>query len=89
MPSEALYCVAIFQLDVSEKVLFPSSGCLRLIGFRSCVTEETLFGAIALEYLTGVLDVRFEVSTAVTMKNGVFWDVMSCGYCFFATCVAC
>jgi hypothetical protein len=22
--------------------------------------------------------VRFEVSTAVTMKNGVFWDVMQC-----------
>jgi hypothetical protein len=26
-------------------------------------------------------DVRFEVFTAVTMKNGVFWDVMSCGSC--------
>jgi hypothetical protein len=25
--------------------------------------------------------VRFEVSTAVTMKNGVFWDVTPCGYC--------
>jgi hypothetical protein len=25
--------------------------------------------------------VRFEVLTAVTMKNGVFWDVMSCGSC--------
>jgi hypothetical protein len=23
--------------------------------------------------------VRFEVFTAVTMKNGVFWDVTSCG----------
>jgi hypothetical protein len=23
--------------------------------------------------------VRFEVFTAVTMKNGVFWDVMPCG----------
>jgi hypothetical protein len=26
-------------------------------------------------------DVRFEVFTAVTMKNGVFWDVMPCGSC--------
>jgi hypothetical protein len=26
-------------------------------------------------------NVRFEVSTAVTMKNGVFWDVMLCGSC--------
>jgi hypothetical protein len=25
--------------------------------------------------------VRFEVSTAVTMKNSVFWDVMPCGSC--------
>jgi hypothetical protein len=25
--------------------------------------------------------VRFEVSTAVTMKNGVFWDVTPCGCC--------
>jgi hypothetical protein len=26
-------------------------------------------------------DVRFEVFTAVTMKNGFFWDVMSYGSC--------
>jgi hypothetical protein len=25
--------------------------------------------------------VRYEVFTAVTMKNGVFWDVMPCGSC--------
>jgi hypothetical protein len=25
--------------------------------------------------------VRFEVFTAVTMKSGVFWDVMPCGSC--------
>jgi hypothetical protein len=24
---------------------------------------------------------RFEVFTAMTMKNGVFWDVMPCGSC--------
>jgi hypothetical protein len=24
---------------------------------------------------------RFEVVTAVTMKNGVFWDVTPCGSC--------
>jgi hypothetical protein len=29
----------------------------------------------ALEHL------RFEVFTAVTMKNGVFWDVTPCGSC--------
>jgi hypothetical protein len=26
--------------------------------------------------------VRFKVFTAVTMKNGVFWDVTPCGSCF-------
>jgi hypothetical protein len=26
-------------------------------------------------------NVRFEVFTTVTMKNGVFWDVMPCGAC--------
>jgi hypothetical protein len=25
--------------------------------------------------------IRFEVFTAVTLKNGVFWDVMPCGSC--------
>jgi hypothetical protein len=25
--------------------------------------------------------VRFEVFTAVTVKNGIFWDVTSCGSC--------
>jgi hypothetical protein len=25
--------------------------------------------------------IRFEVFTAVTMKNGVFWTVMPCGSC--------
>jgi hypothetical protein len=28
-----------------------------------------------------ILHVRFEVFTAVTMKNGVFWDVTPCGSC--------
>jgi hypothetical protein len=28
-----------------------------------------------------MVHVRFEVFTAVTMKNGVFWDVTPCGFC--------
>jgi hypothetical protein len=28
-----------------------------------------------------IIPVRFEVFTAVTMKNGVFWDVTPCGSC--------
>jgi hypothetical protein len=30
---------------------------------------------------TQMEDVRFEVFTALTMKNGVFWDVTACGSC--------
>jgi hypothetical protein len=34
--------------------------------------------------------VRFEVFTAVTMKNVVFWDVTPCGsWYFFAAYVGC
>jgi hypothetical protein len=35
------------------------------------------------EYLTPreLNPIRFEVFTAVTMKNGVFWDVTPCGSC--------
>jgi hypothetical protein len=28
-----------------------------------------------------ISNVRFEVFTAVTMKNAIFWDVMPCGSC--------
>jgi hypothetical protein len=31
------------------------------------------------EFVICYVDVRFEVFTAVTMKNGVFWDVTPCG----------
>jgi hypothetical protein len=34
-----------------------------------------------VELEANALYVRFEVSTAVTMKNGVFWDVTPCGSC--------
>jgi hypothetical protein len=34
-----------------------------------------------LHELTYVNYARLEVFTAVTMKNGVFWDVTPCGSC--------
>jgi hypothetical protein len=36
-----------------------------------------------LQYIRGRKDshVRFEVFTAVTVKNGAFWDVTPCGSC--------
>jgi hypothetical protein len=30
---------------------------------------------------TIIVDIRFDVFTAVTMKNAVFWDVAPCRYC--------
>jgi hypothetical protein len=33
MSSETVYCVALFQTDVSENISSLSSGVLRLIGF--------------------------------------------------------
>jgi hypothetical protein len=38
-----------------------------IVSMSSFPTEETY--------------VRFEVFTAVTMKNAIFWDVMPCGSC--------
>jgi hypothetical protein len=35
---------------------------------------------LLLEVILKIL-VKYEVFTAVTMKNGVFWDVMQCGSC--------
>jgi hypothetical protein len=46
--------------------------------------EATDFSVVRFEVFTAVTMknvVRFEVFTAVTMKNGVFWDVAPCGSC--------
>jgi hypothetical protein len=39
-----------------------------------------LCALVALHWTSSV-NVRFEVLTAVIMKNGVFWDVVPCGSC--------
>jgi hypothetical protein len=46
--------------------------CFRMHG-DICISDLTAW--------TVIQDVRFEVFTAVTMKNGVFWDVTPCGSC--------
>jgi hypothetical protein len=54
----------------------------------SLVTWETGTGPEVIGSVNNVLTwtwkgtiVRYEVLTAVTMKNGVFWDVTPCGSC--------
>jgi hypothetical protein len=51
-----------------------------MIHVRACASAETI---VCVKTLMAENDthVRFEVSTAVTMKNGVFWDVTPCGSC--------
>jgi hypothetical protein len=69
--------VAIVRTDVSEEL---SASIIRVteigeLGTTLAVTSNrrTLRRNSA--------SVRFEVFTAVTMKNGVFWDVTPCGSC--------
>jgi hypothetical protein len=45
------------------------------------IISVTLRRAEVLVILKKIENVRFEVFTAVTMKNGIFWDVMPCGSC--------
>jgi hypothetical protein len=40
-----------------------------------------MFGDVPNKTPADPLSVRYEVFTAVTMKNGVFWDVTLCGSC--------
>jgi hypothetical protein len=67
------------------------------LGF--CITEDGILHShrrenlnsymlsIYLNTLRFICYVRFEFITAVTMKNGVFWDVTPCGSCKNRHCV--
>jgi hypothetical protein len=59
----------------------------RILQFRFGTSYQRSSGCTPPEELpqrskiVGEFYVRFEVSTAVTMKSGVFWDVTPCGSC--------
>jgi hypothetical protein len=55
------------------QLLLPTCQLKKVAGF------PVLYSSLDTEYKTEY--VRFEDFTAVTMKNGVFWDVMLCGSC--------
>jgi hypothetical protein len=41
-----------------------------------------MYNFVTIVYLKHTMDnVRFEVFTVVTMKNGVSWDVTPCDFC--------
>jgi hypothetical protein len=42
---------------------------------QCCFKNNTMIRISAIELLNIIYCVRFEVFTAVTMKNAVFWDV--------------
>jgi hypothetical protein len=45
------------------------------------IAFQAILTTLNIEIQTDNFYVRFEVFTAVTMKNGVFWDVTPCGFC--------
>jgi hypothetical protein len=65
--------VVLVSADVSEKHAVSIIKVARI--------GELVFLSSMLGLLVTANVVRFEVFTAVTMKNGVFWDVTPCGSC--------
>jgi hypothetical protein len=52
-----------------------------LHGVSGSITHNTLFGMVTVPLEQILLEyVRFEISMAVTMKNGVFWDIKPSSY---------
>jgi hypothetical protein len=45
------------------------------------IRQQIFIDGTQVPYANTAKYVKFEVFTAVTMKNGVFWDVTPCGYC--------
>jgi hypothetical protein len=68
-------------VSVIQRMLLETEMC------GSCSTHST----ILCRYFVALLDavVNLEAFTAVSMKNGVFWDVTPCGSCIFAASVGC
>jgi hypothetical protein len=50
------------------------------------IDDAKLFGIQG--FCKDLLEVRFEVFMAVTMKNGIFWDFTSCGSCKNHICIS-
>jgi hypothetical protein len=57
----------------------PVPGRMTSGGFRTFHLEDTK--ETSAEECPLLMYVRFEVFAALTMKNGVFWDVTPCGSC--------
>jgi hypothetical protein len=71
-----LRCVVLIRTDVSEEL---SASFIRLGPLDPQCLESPYVSISSLIIEENY--VRFEVFTAVTTKNGVFWDVSLCGSC--------
>jgi hypothetical protein len=71
------YTTSIFNTEGYAKAALLCAGFLfsYLLNLKAEVEHSSK--TVANFYKT----VRFEVFMAVTMKNGVFWDVTPCGFC--------
>jgi hypothetical protein len=83
--SGMLHRVGLVRNDVSEEL---SAYIISVTRRHSSLLHLCLI--VSITWIETAVIVRFEVFTAVTMKNGVFWVVTPCGSCnFFAAYVGC
>jgi hypothetical protein len=68
---------------LNTTVLSGGNGGIHPVAFRNGGSDECRQADACRIDVSGNMNefVRFEVFTAVTMKNGVFWDVTPCGSC--------
>jgi hypothetical protein len=69
-----LRCVGLVRTDVSED-LSPSIIRVTRLGELGTPVLVTVMMEGLSSFETPVCHVRFEISTAVTMKNDVFWNI--------------
>jgi hypothetical protein len=70
--------VALVRTDGSEELSPSIIKVTRISELGTMLAVTSVTGAVTTIF---VFLVRFEVFTAVTMKNGVFWDAGTCGSC--------
>jgi hypothetical protein len=51
------------------------------VTYRPVFYLKHTMGNVCTSQETHYVSVRFDVFTAVTLKNGLFWDVTPCGSC--------
>jgi hypothetical protein len=81
LPTSTLRTAPLDVEALRPRVTYSSKAIMSLLtANRICSSNQsnTRYEAVGSKVTAFV---RFEIFTAVTMKNGVFWDVMPCGSC--------